>query len=194
MTSGIHVAVIGVTLAFALCCATAERSTAQTVTFEPPSEIVLKPGRLSVTFVRDATRAEAERLLSEMGFTLVEARFEDVVVVANAGAPFSDDDLSALRAHPRVIEVETFAVPIDPEHHVSVTFQGTIDPEEAEWIVSEWRAVGIVSVRSTPHEVVIDVNPGKEEAAIAALKANEKIVDVLYVADTVPSDIGQQER
>lgn len=185
---------IPLALVLALGVSLGQQCAAQTVTFEPPRAIVVKPGRLSVTFVRSVTRAEAERFLTDLNLTVVESRFDDVTVVANAGVPFSDEDVASLRSHPRVIEVETFSVPIDPEHHVSVTFQGTIDPEEAEWIVSEWRSVGVVSVRATPHEVVIDVTPGKEEAAVATLKANEKVVDVLYVADTDPVDIGQQER
>ena len=192
--SGQALSVVALALTLVLGVSQVQHSSAQTVTFEPPREIVVTPGRLSVTFVRSVTRAEAERIVTDMGLTVVESRFDDVAVIANANSPFSDDDLASLRAHPRVIEVEAFAVAIDPEHHVSVTFQGTVDPEEAEWIVSEWRPVGIVSVRFTPHEVVIDVTPGKEEAATAALKANEKVVDVLYVADTAPSDIGQQER
>ena len=158
---------------------------AQTVTFDPPTEVVIAPGRLSVTFRADVTQASAEALVKQLGLEVVQSRFSDIEIIANADAPFPDDAVAALEAHPRVKEVERFAIPIVREFHVRVVFDSTIDSEEAEWIVSEWRGsdTSIVEVVALPREIIVGVRPGREEDAIGVLKASELVADVVYVAE-----------
>jgi hypothetical protein len=158
---------------------------AQTVTFDPPAAVVVAPGKLSVTFKQEVSQSSAEVLVKQLGFQILELRFEDVIITANSFSPFSDQAVAALESHPRVKEVERFSVPIDPEFHVSVVFDNSIDPEEAEWVVSEWRGgdTMILNVRALPKEIVVAVRPGREDAAIEVLKASDLVHDVTYVAE-----------
>lgn len=175
-----------------VCGLAATDALGQTVTFDPPKEIAIQPGRLSVVLARGVTRADAEALVAASGLRVEEIRFYDVEIIANAEAPFTEEEVASLRSHPAVTAVDQFAIDISPSYHIRVTFRSETDPDEAEWAVTEWAAAKrtagradntrIVSLRSPPNEVIVAVPPGQEAEAVEVLKANEKVVDVFYVA------------
>ncbi len=160
---------------------------AQTVSFDPPKAITVQPGRLSVVLSSGVTQQDAEALVVASGLSVAEIRFYEVEVIANAVAPFTDDEVASLRSHPAVTMVDQFAIAISPSHHVRATFRSGTDPDEAEWAVTEWMKgredeTQIVSLRAPPNEIIVAVPPGQEAEALEVLKANEKVADVYYVA------------
>lgn len=162
--------------------ATANPAAAQTVSFDPPQSIEIEPGLLSVTFKRDVAQSTAVEYLTRLGLTVEQITFPDIIVTANSNAPFTDAQIAALIEHPRVKEADRYSVPIPPEHYVTVTFEPNIDPEEAEWIVEDWRDARVVGVTALPNEVVVRVRPGQEEAAIESIRQDTGVLDVTYVA------------
>ncbi len=168
-------------------------SHAQTIEFDPPSQIEVVPDQLAVTFKAGVAEATARTLVTDLGYEVVVAQFTPVVVQAAAAKSIPEARLQWLReqagvqavtAVPRPDDVQsTRPVATTPMHVYSITLAPETTEAAARKLV-EQLAEGVVvqQVTKRSNDLTIRIPAGEDELAITQLEARPEVDYVVYVA------------
>lgn len=159
---------------------------AQTIEFEPPAQIEVLGGKLSVTFHAGVSEADGRALLDSLGYVVEAVSFPPVQVQALTEAPLTEAQRAALLAQPRAQSVSPLLTGSDQApYSVSVLFEpGTTTPQAAAAVRSV-SGLRIQSVSTRPNEIVIvlpDAEEATERTAIDTLEDSPLVRYVAYVA------------
>ena len=80
-------------------------SFAQTVEFNPPTEIEIVQGKLAVTFADATSEGEAEALLAQLGLEAAEVTFAPAYIWAASDDSLTSEEIATLEADSSVIAV-----------------------------------------------------------------------------------------
>ena len=168
-------------------------SSAQEVEFDIPSEIDIVQGQLSITFQDAVTEETARRLVTGLGYEVIDAIFEPRLVWANLQNRLSNRQIRQLTSDSRVIDIAQTAIPQpvqttthdehqanNPQYSLVLTLTPTVSRKEAMELLASTVDAVFSRMEKRPNELIIEVGDQDAEA-FATLEDRDEVKWVTYV-------------
>ncbi len=165
-------------------------SYAQEVDFEIPTEINIIQGRLAVAFTDQITEDEANKMISDMGYNVLQTNFASRTAYALSEKQLTEEETNKIEKDSRVVSIAQSELPRDIKstkasetklrYRIEVSFLNSVTETEARNILSDQKTAAFHIKKKPANELVIEVGD-QDEAAFAALQERQEVKWVTYV-------------
>jgi hypothetical protein len=178
----------------------------QTVDMKTPNTRKLEKGKLSVVFKDTVDEDEASRVIRQLGYSVAASKFKPVILFAQADDALSRTTVQQLSSHPQFLDIhqqdlrpfvergkqmmrmqdsarwgalkDTMTV---PRVSIVVAFKSNTRESDLWNFVKQIGELKQPRISKSLNEMIINVSPGAEEAAITRLRKSRLVEIVSYV-------------